>query len=307
MQRNSIKPLVSTEWLAENKADPSLRIVDVRWKFKTENGKGIAYDDRDGYLNGHIPGAVFAELARELSDPDHPVPDMMVSAEKFGSVMSRLGIGNENHVVVYDDSGLPLAAARLWWAFSRFGHDRVQVLDGGLQQWKKEGRPVTSEITSPALASFKANSDSAWIAEKADVAEAINDGETIIVDCLPNDLYKGSGDHTWGDRTGHIPGAINVPAIANIDPDLELVSIEERAKRLKQRGSFTFGSVNELAEYYRSKGIEPGSKVITYCGRGIAASCGLLALKYMGYDDTRLYDGSWAEWSTDVSLPIEKS
>ena len=124
-------PLVSTSWLADHLSDPTLRIIDVSWKFREENGRGLAFDDRQNYLAEHIPGAVFVGMATELSDPDHPVPDMMVGPQEFTRVMQRLGVNNDTQVVVYDASGLPLAAARLWWALSRYGHNNVTVLDGG--------------------------------------------------------------------------------------------------------------------------------------------------------------------------------
>ena len=306
MTSNS-SPLVSTSWLAEHLDDPDLRLVDVRWKFRQENGRGIAYDDRQEYLDAHIPGAVFVGMASELSDPDHPVADMMVGPEVFTDVMQRLGISPGTHVVVYDDSGLPLAAARLWWALSLYGHDNVHVLDGGLLQWKQEGRTLVSEDTVVSPGTFEAGLRPGWLAKKSDVLRAIDAPKTTIIDCLANELYRGRQDHTWGGRAGHVPGAINIPAVSNLDPSFEFTSMAERAELMKERGSYCLGTQGELEKFYSGKGVDPNAEIITYCGRGIAASCGLLTLRHLGFAKSRLYDGSWAEWSADPALPVETS
>jgi len=302
-----ISPLVDTTWLADHLDDPSLNIIDVRWKFREENSKGVAFDDRAEFLNEHIPGAVYVGMATELSDGDHNVPDMMLGAEEFSAKMRSLGVSNDSHVVVYDDSGLPLASARLWWALSYYGHDNVQVLDGGLQQWKLEGRPTVSGDTTVTPGSFDPSIRNDWIARKAEVLNAIDDPKFSIVDFLPNDLYRGQGIHAWGGRSGHVPNAVNIPAISNIDPALAHTPIAERAAKLKERGSFKLADQDHLFQHYRDKGLNTNDEVIAYCGRGIAASCGLLALRHLGFQKSRLYDGSWAEWSADDNLPVETS
>ncbi|MCK5274294.1 MAG: sulfurtransferase, partial [Alphaproteobacteria bacterium] len=121
MQPDESGPLVSTEWLAQHLDDSNLRVVDVRWRSRYENGRGVSFDDREGYLEGHIPGAVFAGMIGDLSDPNHPIPDMLIQPEPFAKAMGRLGVGNDTLVVAYDDMGLPLGSARLWWALSYYG------------------------------------------------------------------------------------------------------------------------------------------------------------------------------------------
>jgi thiosulfate/3-mercaptopyruvate sulfurtransferase len=306
MPSNAIGPLVSTEWLAQHLDDPKVRVVDVRWRSRYENGRGISFDDYDGYLEGHIPGAVFAGMIDDLSDPDHLVPDMLVPADAFERVMGRLGIGNETLVVAYDNMGLPLGSARIWWALSFYGHDRVKVLDGGLRQWQIEGRPLSTDVPTVEPTVFSAEPRAEWIAEKADVVAALGNPSILIIDCLSQEQYSGSdGNNLWGARPGHIFGAVNVPSIANIDPKLGCSTSAERAQLLKERRSFTFCPQEELAALYEKAGVTPDREVITYCGRGFAASCGLLALKVLGHKRVRLYDGSWAEWSNDPHLPAE--
>ncbi len=301
-------PLVSTEWLAAHLGDADVRVVDVRWRSRFENGRGISFDDYEGYQAGHIPGAVFAGMAAELSDPDHAVPDMLVGPGQFARVMGRLGIGDRTTVVAYDNTGFPLGAARLWWALSYYGHDRVHVLDGGLPTWQAEGRALTTDITMPKAETFTPRVRPEWKASKEDVLSALKKPDTTIVDCLNPELYRGGGDrHLWGQRPGHIPGAVNVPYMANIDPALANATVADRDRMLASGGSFRFASRDTLAELYRSAGVTPEREAIASCGRGFAAACGLLALKVLGYERIRLYDGCWAEWSADPSLPVEVS
>lgn len=303
-----VSPLVSTEWLAAHLRDPSVRIVDVRWRSRYENGRGISFDDHDGYLAGHIPGAVFAGMIADLSDPDHPVPDMLAPPEQFARVMSRLGIGGDSLVVAYDNMGFPLGSARLWWALSYYGHDRVRVLDGGLRQWQAEQRALSNDLPVVEAATFTPRVRPEWIASRQDVVAALGQPGTVIVDCLTPELYRGGGErHLWGQRPGHIPGARNVPYLANVDPELATATAAERERLLASGRSFTFASRDTLADLYRDAGVTPDREVITYCGRGYAGACGLLALKLLGYERVRLYDGCWAEWSADPNLPVEVS
>jgi len=299
-------PLVTTAWLGAHLDDPDVRIVDVRWRSRYENGRGISFDDHDGYLAGHIPGAVFAGMISDLTDPGHPVPDTLVAPERFAEVMARLGIGNDTWVIAYDNMGFPLGSARLWWALSYHGHERVRVLDGGLRSWQAEGRPLSTDVAAPAPAMFTPRIRPEWKATKEDVVAALDRPGTVIVDCLTPELYCGGGErHLWGQRAGHIPGAVNVPYMANVDPALATVTAAERERMLASGRSFTFGSLDALAGLYRDAGVTPDREVITYCGRGYAGACGLLALKLLGHERARLYDGSWAEWSADPTLPAE--
>lgn len=299
-------PLVTTEWLAAHLDDPCLRVVDVRWRSSYVNGRGVSFDDPEGHLSGHIPGAVFVGMIADLSDLNHPIPDMLAPAEQFEAAMGRIGIGNDTLVIAYDNMGLPLGSARLWWALSHYGHDRVRVLDGGLRDWQAEGRPISTGPVTPSPVRFTARSRSGWLATKAEVAAALGQPSTLLVDCLNAELYEGGGDrHLWGQRAGHIPGAVNVPYLSNIDPSLATATAAEREKILASGRSFRFSPPEALAALYRTAGVNPEKEVITYCGRGYAGACGLLALKVLGYERVRLYDGSWAEWSADLSLPVE--
>lgn len=301
----SPSPLVQTEWLAAHLEDADVRIVDVRFRSRAHRGRGNLVDDRDGYVAGHIPGAVFVGMVTELSDPDHPIPDMLVTPEQFAQVMGRLGIGDDTLVVAYDGMGLPLAAARLWWALSYYGHDRVRVLDGGIHKWQAEERPLSTDVPAPKVVTFTPRPRPSWLAIKDDVASALGHPGIAIVDCLFSELYHSTESHLWGDRPGHIPSAVNIPYLANADPALATTTAAERDRLLAAGRTLTFGSPDTLAALYAACGVTPDRAVITYCGRGYSAACGLLALKVLGYQDVRLYDGSWTEWSADPQLPVE--
>jgi len=303
---NASSPLVSVDWLANHLDDPGVRIIDVRWTSRYENGKGISLDDLEGYRAGHIPGAVFAGMVADLSDPAHAAPDMLARPDLFAAAMSRLGIGDNTLVVAYDNMGVPLGSARLWWALSHYGHDRVRVLDGGLKDWVASGKPISTVVHQPAPARFTSRPRPGWLATKADVLAAMSDESEVMVDCLNAELFEGRGDrHLWGLRPGHIPGARNVPYLANIDPALATATAAERENLLASGRSFKLASPDVLRRLYSTAGIEPTDRVITYCGRGYAAACGLLALRSIGLTNVRLYDGSWGEWSADMSLPVE--
>jgi thiosulfate/3-mercaptopyruvate sulfurtransferase len=301
-------PLVSTGWLSEHLNNPILRIIDVRWRSRYENGRGISFDDHEGYLAGHIPCAVFVGMISDLSDPDHALPDMLASPKQFAEAMSRLGVGPETLVIAYDNMGFPLGSARLWWALNYYGHEKVRVLDGGLRQWQNERRPTSTAVPVVEPAKFEPRPRTGWLATKQDVIESLGRADTVLVDCLTRELYQGRGErHHWGQRSGHIPGAVNVPYLANIDPALTEASAAERERILGQRHSFALASSEELANLYAAAGIGRDKSVITYCGRGYAAACGLLALKVLGHEDVRLYDGGWTEWSAHRGLPAEIS
>jgi thiosulfate/3-mercaptopyruvate sulfurtransferase len=299
-------PFVSVDWLADHIDDPSVRIIDVRWKSRYENGKGISLDDPEGYRAGHIPGAVFAGMVADLSDLAHAVPDMLAPSERFADAMSRLGVGENMLVVAYDNMGVPLGSARLWWALSYYGHDHVRVLDGGLKEWIASGKPISTVVHEQTPTRFVARPRPGWLATKAEVLASLSDRSEVLIDCLNAELFEGGGDrHLWGQRPGHIPGALNVPYLANIDPLLATATAAEREQLLASGRSFKFASPEALRQLYSMAGIKPDDRVITYCGRGYAGACGLLALRSIGFTNVRLYDGSWCEWSADMSLPVE--
>src|SRR5918911_1951043 len=159
-------PLVTTDWLAEHLEDPGARIVDIRGYVKKtdlEEGRQRAeyLGAREEYDEAHVPGAVYVDWTRDITDPDDPVPVQVAPPERFAELMSSLGIGDDTHVVVYDAAGGQFAT-RLWWALTYYGHEQVYVLNGGWRKWTAEGRPTTSAIPRTEPAEFTPKSRTGW-------------------------------------------------------------------------------------------------------------------------------------------------
>ena len=266
-------PTVSATWLAEHLDDDDLVVVDSRWSL--DGGPA-----RSAFEEGHIPSAVFADLDVDLSAPAspdagrHPLP----TPEAFAGAMSRLGIGDQTRVVVYDDAG-GVIAARLWWMLDVLDRPAA-VLDGGLAAW--DGVLAAGE-PEPAGATFTA---SPWPANrvitKADLAASLG-GAMTILDARAPDRYAEGGP--VDPRPGHIPGARNAPAGANLDDG-------------------RFRDADSLADHYRELGAD-GDDVVAYCGSGVTACADLLGRRLAGLPDAKLFVGSWSQWGADETLPNE--
>jgi thiosulfate/3-mercaptopyruvate sulfurtransferase len=273
-------PLVDAAWLdvALRGRRPGLVVADVRW-----------YPDRParaGFHAGHIPDAVFVDLDGDLAAPArpnrrggrHPLP----SPEAFAEAMSRLGIGDGDALVAYDDVGGSYAA-RLWWMLTVTGH-AAALLDGGLQAWTGSleagpGRPRTP-------ASFTAR---AWpsdaIATAADVDRLRTDRGGVLLDARAAERYRGETEPIDA-VAGHIPGARNAPWAGNLDP---------------RTGRFL--SAQALRRRFRAAGVDGSTEVVAYCGSGVTACHDLLALQLAGFRAS-LYTGSWSDWISDQSRPV---
>jgi thiosulfate/3-mercaptopyruvate sulfurtransferase len=265
--------LASTEWLAEHLTDPSVRILDTR-NFLAEEE---ATNRLASYEAGHIPGAVYVDVSDDISDPNGDAPLLILPKEEFESVIGRLGIDKNTTVVAYDDGGNTWSA-RLWWALRYYGHENVKLLDGGLKKWTLEERPLETGANTPAPATFTAEVQPELLSTVADVQQAIEDPNVVIIDSLPAEFYD--GEWNWpGLRAGHIPTARNLYVDDNLDPTDE-----------------TLLPADALAQRWEAIDLEPGQHVITYCGSGYAGAMNLFVLYQMGYEDVSLYDGSWMEW-----------
>jgi thiosulfate/3-mercaptopyruvate sulfurtransferase len=303
------KPLVSTAWLADHLADPKLRIVDARWRGEAKDSPGTARS-RALFRAGHIPEAVPLDWHYDLSHTIDGLRDMLLPPEQFAAVMAAAGIGDDTLVVAYaetDHSG----AARLWWALRYYGHEQVAVLDGGLDKWQAEGRPIATGDATPfdARAQCTAHPQSKWLATGDEIQQALHSAhaKVALIDTRPLEQYvgqavwtpRGSRFLTPGAptidigargpmRSGHIPTAVHLHASANLDPT-----------------TWTYLPPEELRARVAGVGLQPEERIITYCGVGISASLGLFSLYLAGFRDLALYDGSWEEWGTDPSRPIE--
>lgn len=278
--------LVSPAWLAERLAKPALRIVDARFEIRPgPSGVLEPCAGRDDYAAAHVPGAVFVDLMGDLAHPDAPLE--ILSPERFEALMGQLGIGNDTTVVVYDAAG-GTWAARLWWALRYYGHDDVRLLDGGFARWTAEDRPVEADAARPTPARFQARVRPELRVTRDEVLAAIPDTDVCIVDALPEPFFLGDAKLYPEHRAGHIPGAKNLPAPANLDPETS-----------------TLLSPEVLAERWAAAGVPSDKRVITYCGGGVFAAFSLFALHLLGHENAALYDASWSEWGADEDLPVE--
>jgi thiosulfate/3-mercaptopyruvate sulfurtransferase len=259
-----------------------LVIVDCRFSLANHNW------GKDAYLNGHIPGAVYAHLNIDLSDPveigktgRHPLPDR----GRFIQWVRNAGITNHTQVIAYDQGGGGYAA-RLWWLMRWIGHDAVAVLDGGWASWVKHEMPVDTHIQELKESEFNVSMRED-LAIGTDVVSAwAHDPGHHVVDSREARRYAGI-EEPIDPVAGHIPGAINKPYGENLTSDGQWRSQEE----LRQR----------FAALLDTTGCE---NIVFYCGSGVTACHNILAFKYAGLGDARLYPGSWSEWITDQRREI---
>jgi thiosulfate/3-mercaptopyruvate sulfurtransferase len=273
-------PLVSAAWLEEHRKDPNVVIADVRWYLTGRRGI-------DAYAAGHVPGAHFVDVDTDLASPPgpgkpgrHPLPDPAT----FAQVLRRIGAGPGTTVVAYDDTG-GTTAARLWWLLRYFGVGGGRVLDGGLAAWTARGGALETNAPparSAALVPLLPHPE--MIVDKAAVVDLVARGAGLLLDARARERYEGRVEPV-DPRPGHIPGAKSAPFSENL---------------AGPAGAFL--AEDELSRRYGALGVGERDPVVLYCGSGVTACHGLLALAVLGRDDARLYEGSWSEWSSDLAL-----
>ncbi|PZQ90762.1 MAG: sulfurtransferase [Leifsonia xyli] len=277
--------LVSTQWLADHLGASGLLVVDASVASFTQPTGPIGYlSGHEQYLlDGHVPGAVFADLIEEFSDPAGDYPFTRPDAERFAAAAGALGIGPDTAVVVYD-TAVGQWAARLWWLLRAFGFDRVAVLDGGWRKWHAEERTVELGHVAPVATEFTATPRPELWADKAEV-EAVLRGERAAALVCSTPLKEFTGEVVSRPRAGHIPGSSSAPAALLVDRDLNTVLGPEA---LRERLAPALGA----------------PRIITYCGGGIVAAASALALTLLGERSVAIYDGSLNEWAADPHAPL---
>jgi thiosulfate/3-mercaptopyruvate sulfurtransferase len=276
--------LVSAEQVAPHLGDPRWVIADCRFRLE-EPGFGAG-----AYAQAHVPGAVYADLNRDLSGPviagrtgRHPLPEVASLAR----TLSAWGVDASVQVVAYDDSGGSMAA-RLWWLLRWLGHRAVAVLDGGWAAWVAAGLPIEQEVRPRAARRFQPHVRSELVAD-ADVVNAIRlDPQWRLLDARAAERFRGIRE-TIDPVAGHIPGAVSAPYAENLDAGGRFLPESELRRR-----------------YARLLAGVPADRCVCYCGSGVTAAHDVLAIFRAGLGEARLYPGSWSEWILDPRRPVAK-
>jgi len=262
--------LVSMDWLVEHLNDPEVRVVDCRFVL------GQPHAGRESYLAGHLPHALYFDLELDLSAPKskhggrHPLPDIRELSDKLGAA----GIDANTKVVAYDDQGGAMAS-RFWWLMQYLGHEQTYVLDGGYTKWQAAGHPVTDEIETPQATTFTPQPQAHLLVGIDELKTKIGQEGVTLIDSREAVRYRGEQEPI-DPVAGHIPSAINHFWKDSLTETGEWKSAEEQQAR--------FGDLNSEGE------------LIVYCGSGVTACPNILALRQAGYQNVRLYAGSWSDW-----------
>jgi thiosulfate/3-mercaptopyruvate sulfurtransferase len=264
---------VSTDWLGTHLETPDVVVVDASWHMPAANR-----DPDAEYRAGHIPGAVRFDIDA-IADHTTALPHMLPSAEAFSSAVRKLGIGDGMTIVIYDSVGLQ-SAPRAWWTFKVFGARDVYILDGGLPAWIAESRPLSTDVPVPSPRHFTARLDHSMVKAVGEVRHALLSKSAQVVDARPANRFKGEApEPRAGVKSGHMPGALNVPS-GKLVADGRLASPDA------------------VAAAFAEAGVDVSQPIITSCGSGVTAAILWLALETVGAPKLGLYDGSWTDWGS---------
>lgn len=276
---SSVDPLVTADWLKHNIDAPDVRVVDATWvlpsSVDTKSG-------REQYNDAHIPGAFFFDIDH-IADPDHEMAHMLPDPILFSSRVRRLGLGDGNRIIVYDQNSF-YASARVWWMFRAMGHKDVKVLDGGMAAWL-EADGDTEDLPPVSIERhYTARKRADLVKNMTQMREQIEHSQFTVLDARGKGRFDGTEpDPRPNMLSGHIPGSQSVPATTLINEDGTLKS----ADKLK----------NFLGNHV-------SKQVIATCGSGVSAAIIALSLARLGNWDVALYDGSWTEWASNPDNPI---
>lgn len=270
-------PWISVADLQARLDDPDLRLVDVR------SVLGQPKAGRAAYAAGHLPGAVFLDLEDDLSGPigphggRHPLP----AIDALAQVLGASGIGAASHVVAYDADDA-MVAGRLWWLMRWLGHDAVQVLDGGFAAWTAAGGATTHGAPNVAPVRFEPRPRPELVVDRDHVRASAGAPDVLVIDVRAAERYRGEVE-PLDPVAGHIPGAVNVPYAGNLE-----------AGRFRDPAA--------LRERYAA--VLGAREVVAYCGSGVSAAHGLMALAAIGVSGAKLYAGSWSDWVSYPDAPV---
>jgi thiosulfate/3-mercaptopyruvate sulfurtransferase len=273
-------PMVSTDWLASRLDLDDLVVLDATWFMPPTTRDADAE-----YAEKHIPGAVHFDIDK-VADHSSPLPHMLPEPADFAIAVRRMGVQPTTRVVVYDGPGL-FSAPRVWWMFRVMGHENVAVLDGGLAKWVAEGRPVEAGWIQKPHGEFKAHFDADLVRNLDQVRTALKRGDEQLLDARAAGRFTGeTPEPREGLRSGHMPGAHNMPWASIVMPD----------------GTLAPKAALEAA--FAAAGVDIDKPIVTTCGSGVSAAILSLALARLGQWRVPVYDGSWTEWGGRSDTPV---
>ena len=273
MSTDKSRFVVSPDWVAAQIGSEGFKVVDASWYLPAHKRNG-----KEEFLSGHIPGAVFFDQD-EIADHTTGLPHSMPSPEFFAEKVGALGIAVNDTIVVYDGPGF-FSAPRVWWMLRVMGAKHVYVLDGGLDEWKAAGHPLETGNTQPLPVEFMPQFDARRIVSFDEMQKIVSSSARQIADARGSGRFTGEeSEPRAGMRSGHMPGARNLPATA----------FSEGGK---------FKDLSSLRKMIEEAGIDLEQPVVTSCGSGVTAAVITLALESLGHKDNALFDGSWSQWGS---------
>lgn len=276
--------LVTAKWLKQHINDSDLVILDctVVTMPDANDARGLHnVSGRPDYELGHIPNAGFADLKYELCKSNGTVEFDLLSPEQFCESMSKLGVGDDCHVVLYD-ANYTGWAARVWWMLRWVGFDNAAILNGGLAAWTSTGNKLSLEPVNRPAQQLTPKPRPELIAQHEEVLASIDNETVILIDTLPEEFYR--GEMSIYPRSGHISGAVNINGLSLLDKTGHLLKQEELASM---------------------HAFDHNARIITYCGGGIIASTDAFVLTRLGFNNVAVYMASLEEWTANPNNPME--